>query len=191
MPYKICFAYLNARGRSLLMPASPIRRCSNNCFKENVHDKYALLEGPTEVRFYVIALHWKNVIGFSDNYCLSTVIIELLLTFEIFHLTFSTFHFTDTTQRCRGHCECWVLPHLYSPGVQGVCQDMQTADDGSGVAPYKKTQKTSIWREHRHCHSCLGDFPELNLSCQLWVHVCVYVPHTQQHPIKWVGWGLS
>lgn len=79
------------------MPAPPIRRRSNNCLKEN--DKYAPLEGPKEVRFYVIALHWKNLIGFSDKYCLSTVIIELLLTFKIFNLTFSTFHFTDTTQR--------------------------------------------------------------------------------------------
>lgn len=77
MAYEICFAYLNARGRSLLMPAPPTRHQSNNCLKENVHDKYAPPEGPAEVTFYVIALRWKNVIGFTSNYCLNTLIVEL------------------------------------------------------------------------------------------------------------------
>ncbi len=60
----------------MLMSVPPIRRHSNNCSKENVHDIDAPLEGLTEVRFYVIALHRKNVIGFSNNYCFGAVITE-------------------------------------------------------------------------------------------------------------------
>lgn len=39
---------------------APIRNWRNNCLKGNVHDKYAPHQGPTEVRFNVIALHWEN-----------------------------------------------------------------------------------------------------------------------------------
>lgn len=184
MPYEICFAYLNARGRSLLIAVPPRRHCSNNCLKENAHDKWKPLEGPTEVTFYVIALHWKNVTGFSNDYCLNTVIIQLRLL-----LTFKNVLVFISRENSKLPGSLWVSSSAkFSPGVQGVCQDMQTADDGSGVAPYKTTQKTSIWREHTHWHPCLGHFPDLNWpshgSNKL---MSVYVPNTQQPPIKQVS----
>lgn len=54
------------------MPVPPKRRHSNYYLKENVHDKYAPLQGSAEVRFYVTALQRKHVTGFSNNYCLNT-----------------------------------------------------------------------------------------------------------------------
>lgn len=61
---------------------------------------------------------------------------------------------------------------FHSPGVQRVCKDVQTADDGSGITPYNTNNNAKPHKgrpydvnTHTHTYTHLGILPVAGLVC--------------------------